>query len=49
MPITTPPTSAPRTTSDGWVTYSRTHIPGVGAVLIQKRDGCTRTVPATGR
>lgn len=34
-------------TDDGWVTYQRTTLPGTRVVLlVQKRDGCTRTVPA---
>lgn len=32
--------------SDGWVTFYRVQRPG-GDLLIQKRDGCTRTVPAS--
>lgn len=30
-------------TSDGWVTYQRIPHP-LGTALVQKRDGCTRTV-----
>lgn len=34
-------------TDDGWVTYQRTTLPGTRIVLlVQKRDGCTRTVRA---
>jgi hypothetical protein len=32
----------PRTT-DGWVTFQRVPHP-LGTALVQKRDGCTRTV-----
>jgi len=30
-------------TADGWVTYQRIPHP-LGTALVQKRDGCTRTV-----
>jgi len=34
-------------TTDGWVTFQRIRMPrGIGVVLVQKRDGCTRTVRA---
>jgi hypothetical protein len=34
-------------TADGWVTFQRTTLPGTRIVLlVQKRDGCTRTVRA---
>lgn len=31
----------------GWTTYYRVPHPVLGTLLIQKRDGCTRTVPAS--
>ncbi len=40
-----PPAGYP-ITADGWVTYQRVRVPGVGLVLVQKRDGCTRSVRA---
>jgi hypothetical protein len=41
-----PPAGYPRT-ADGWVTFQRTTLPGTRTVLlVQKRDGCTRTVHA---
>lgn len=46
MTIEQPPTPwTSATTSDGWVTMSHTHVPGIGRVAVQKRDGCTRSVP----
>jgi hypothetical protein len=39
-----PPAGYPRT-ADGWVTFQRVrHTRGAGMLLVQKRDGCTRTV-----
>lgn len=29
--------------SDGWVVFSRARIPGVGLVVVEKRDGSTRS------
>jgi hypothetical protein len=41
-----PPAGYP-ITADGWVTFQRTTLPGTRVVLlVQKRDGCTRTVQA---
>lgn len=43
------PTLAPPgypVTRDGWVTISRTRSPYGGVLLVQKREGCTRTVHA---
>lgn len=48
MNPTTNPATAPLpspVTTDGWVTLTRTYLPGVGQVLVQKRDGCTRSIP----
>jgi len=32
--------------SEQWVTYYRVPHPVLGDLLVQKKDGCTRTVPA---
>jgi hypothetical protein len=31
----------------GWVTFTTYRIPGGPLVIVQKRDGSTRTIPAT--
>lgn len=33
-------------TDDGWVTYQRVRHPQLGTLLVQRRDGCSRTVHA---
>ena len=31
----------------GWVTYYKIHLADRRIFLVQKNDGCTRTIPAT--
>lgn len=33
-------------TDDGWVTFTRVRHPQLGVLLVQRRDGCSRTVRA---
>lgn len=50
MTTDAPPTAPlPSATARGWVTMYHCHVPGVGRVAIQKRDGETRSVPVGGR
>lgn len=34
-------------TTTGWVTFQKIRVPGGRTLLVQKRDGCTRTIVAT--